>query len=84
MHYENHFILILYKQQLRSNFKAPSMHFKANLVYRVENSVEASITKLTFYHIKCFLLSKDAFTTNLAEFGPDVKILEPSQFSTQH
>ena len=33
-------------------------------------SLEASITKLTFYHIRCFLLSKDAFTPNLAEFGP--------------
>ena len=33
-------------------------------------TVEASITKLTFYHIRCFLLSKDAFTPNLAEFGP--------------
>ena len=32
-------------------------------------SLEASITKLTFYHIRCFLLSKDAFTPNLAEFG---------------
>ena len=40
MHDENLFILILYKQQLRSNFKAPSMHFKANLVYRVENEME--------------------------------------------
>ena len=33
-------------------------------------TVEASITKLTVYHIRCFLLSKDAFTQNLAEFGP--------------
>ena len=33
-------------------------------------TLEASITKLTFYHIRCFLLSKDAFTPNLAEFGP--------------
>ena len=33
-------------------------------------SLEASITKLTFYHIICFLLSKDAFAPNLAEFGP--------------
>ena len=33
-------------------------------------SLEASITKLTFYHIRCFLLSKDAFTPNLAQFGP--------------
>ena len=31
--------------------------------------MEASITKLTFYHIRCFLLSKDAFTPNVAEFG---------------
>ena len=29
-----------------------------------------SIMKLTFYHIRCFLLSKDALTPNLAEFGP--------------
>ena len=34
------------------------------------SSLEASTTKPTFYHIKCFLLSKDAFTLNLAEFGP--------------
>ena len=34
------------------------------------HSLEASITELTFYHITCFLLSKDAFTPNLAEFGP--------------
>ena len=34
------------------------------------HSLEASITKLTFYHIRCFLLSKDALTPNLAEFGP--------------
>ena len=38
----------------------------ASIIY----NVEASITKLTFYHIRCFLLSKDAFTPNLAEFGP--------------
>ena len=33
-------------------------------------SLEECITKLTFYHIRCFLLSKDAFTPNLAEIGP--------------
>ena len=38
--------------------------------YMLYVSLEASITKLTFYHISCFLLSKDAFTPNLAEFGP--------------
>ena len=32
---------------------------------------DASTTKLTFYHIRCFLISKDAFTPNLAEFGPE-------------
>ena len=32
-------------------------------------SLEASITKLTFYRIRCFLLSKDAFTPNYAKFG---------------
>ena len=36
----------------------------------VESSLEESITKLTFYHIRCFLLSKDPFTPNLAEFSP--------------
>jgi len=36
-------------------------------------SLEASITKLTFYHIRCFQLSKDAFTPNFAEFGPVTK-----------
>ena len=34
------------------------------------NTLEASNTKLTFYHIGCLLLSKDAFTPNLAEFVP--------------
>ena len=37
-------------------------------------TVEATITKLTFYHIRCFLLSKDAFTPNLAEFGPVTRV----------
>ena len=32
------------------------------------NSVESSIMRLTVCHIRCFLLSKDAFTPNLAEF----------------
>ena len=36
-------------------------------------SLEGSITKLAFYHIRCFLLSKDAFTPNLAEFGPVIR-----------
>ena len=36
----------------------------------IKSSLEASITKLSFYHIRCFLLSTDAFTPNLAEFGP--------------
>ena len=36
----------------------------------MNNTVEATITKLTFYHVRCFLLSKDAFTPTLAEFGP--------------
>ena len=36
----------------------------------MSNSLKTSITKLTFYHIRCFLLSQDAFTPNLAEFGP--------------
>ena len=38
--------------------------------FKLNSTVEASIKKLTFYHIRCFLLSKDAFTPNLAEFGP--------------
>ena len=38
--------------------------------YVLHNSLEASITKPTFYHIRSFRLSKDAFTPNLAEFGP--------------
>ena len=42
-------------------------HVKDSTIY---TTVEASITKLTFYHTRCFLLSKDAFTPNLAEFGP--------------
>ena len=33
-------------------------------------TLEANIKKLTFYHIRCLLLSKDAFSPNLAEFGP--------------
>ena len=33
-------------------------------------SLEASITKFTFYHFRCFLLWKNAFTTKLAEFSP--------------
>ena len=41
----------------------PAMHY-------MYTSLEESITKLTFYHIRCFLLSKDAFTPNLTEFGP--------------
>ena len=45
---------------------------KKKLCIKVDyyHTVEASIVKLTFYHIRCFLLSKDAFTPNLAEFGP--------------
>jgi len=37
-------------------------------------AVEASITKPTLHHIKCFPLSKDAFTPNLAEFGPVTRV----------
>ena len=43
---------------------------QGTFVVALYNTMEASITKLTFYHIRCFLLSKDAFTPNLAEFGP--------------
>ena len=42
----------------------------------VNSTVEASITKRTFYHIRCFLLSKDASTPNLAEFGPVTRARE--------
>ena len=38
--------------------------------HRKYASLYFRITKLTFYHIRCFLLSKDTFTPNLAEFGP--------------
>ena len=41
-------------------------------------TVETSITKLTFYHIRCFLLSKDAFTPNLTEFGPVTRARAPN------
>ena len=38
---------------------------------RLRTSLWAIIIILvTFYHIRCFLLSKDAFKPNLAEFGP--------------
>ena len=40
MHDENLFTLILFRKQLKSNSKAPSMYFKANLVYRLEIELE--------------------------------------------
>ena len=47
----------------------------------VTYSMEAKITKLTFYHIKFFELSKDAFTPNLAEFSPVTREFKTSLVS---
>ena len=49
--------------------KMSGMSLGFNFIHWIFVNLEACITKLTFYHIRSFLLSKDAFTSDLAEFG---------------
>ena len=44
-------------------------------------SLEAKITKLTFYRIRCFVLSKDAFTANLMNSGQCSELSASNKFS---
>ena len=64
----SHHLNVPTKEEARMEIAQRVLALAVSLRKFYRHCLEANITKLTFYHIRCFLLSKDAFTPNLVEF----------------